>query len=247
MSFQFGDDRVLQIGFLAACGIAALIVLAIFYRLAFADRLRVTSSETASRGSGWSTPSASTGSGSWCWSGATMSNVSSADRTTFWSSRRSIARWPRRTEANQASPLLRRARPCGEPKPRSLRQPPLKRRRRSRPRRRLRRQRRPRRRRCASPDRRCAAASPLGDGPTGGAADPEGAPCRPSARCRSRPTYAPVPPRHRRPFPPAGPPLPCAEPIAPNRRGRPPLRRRQRERQSAPDEAPASRRRVRRS
>jgi flagellar protein FliO/FliZ len=37
----FADNRVLQIGFLAACGIAALIVLAIFYRLTFAHRLRV--------------------------------------------------------------------------------------------------------------------------------------------------------------------------------------------------------------
>src|ERR1700761_529749 len=37
----FADSRVLQIGFLAACGIAALIVLAIFCRLAFAHRLRV--------------------------------------------------------------------------------------------------------------------------------------------------------------------------------------------------------------
>jgi flagellar protein FliO/FliZ len=37
----FADNRVLQIGFLAACGIAALIVLAIVYRLTFAHRLRV--------------------------------------------------------------------------------------------------------------------------------------------------------------------------------------------------------------
>src|SRR3984957_11798987 len=42
----FGDNRVLQIGFLAACGIAALIVLAIFYRLAFAHRLRVPGGRT---------------------------------------------------------------------------------------------------------------------------------------------------------------------------------------------------------
>src|ERR1700685_4726728 len=37
----FADNRVLQIGFLAACGIAALFVSAIVYRLAFAHRLRV--------------------------------------------------------------------------------------------------------------------------------------------------------------------------------------------------------------
>src|SRR5579863_2464919 len=42
----FADNRVLQIGFLLACGIAALIVLAIFYRLAFAHRLRVPGGRT---------------------------------------------------------------------------------------------------------------------------------------------------------------------------------------------------------
>ena len=42
----FADNRVLQIGFLAACGIAALIVLAIVYRLAFAHRLRVPGGRT---------------------------------------------------------------------------------------------------------------------------------------------------------------------------------------------------------
>jgi hypothetical protein len=42
----FADNRVLQIGFLAACGIAALIVLAIVYRLAFAQRLRVPGGRT---------------------------------------------------------------------------------------------------------------------------------------------------------------------------------------------------------
>ena len=42
----FADNRVLQIGFLAACGIAALIVLAIFYRFAFAHRLRVPGGRT---------------------------------------------------------------------------------------------------------------------------------------------------------------------------------------------------------
>ena len=42
----FADNRVLQIGFLAACGIAALIVLAILYRLAFAHRLRVPGGRT---------------------------------------------------------------------------------------------------------------------------------------------------------------------------------------------------------
>ena len=42
----FAENRVLQIGFLAACGIAALIVLAIFYRLTFAHRLRVPGGRT---------------------------------------------------------------------------------------------------------------------------------------------------------------------------------------------------------
>ena len=42
----FADNRVVQIGFLAACGIAALIVLAIVYRLAFAHRLRVPGGRT---------------------------------------------------------------------------------------------------------------------------------------------------------------------------------------------------------
>src|SRR5258708_20719203 len=42
----FADNRVLQIGFLAACGIAALIVLAIVYRLTFAHRLRVPGGRT---------------------------------------------------------------------------------------------------------------------------------------------------------------------------------------------------------
>ena len=42
----FADNRVVQIGFLAACGIAALIVLAILYRLVFAHRLRVPGGRT---------------------------------------------------------------------------------------------------------------------------------------------------------------------------------------------------------
>jgi flagellar protein FliO/FliZ len=42
----FADNRVLQIGFLLACAIAALIVLAVFYRLAFAQRLRVPGGRT---------------------------------------------------------------------------------------------------------------------------------------------------------------------------------------------------------
>jgi flagellar protein FliO/FliZ len=42
----FADNRVLETGFLAACGIAALVVLAIVYRLAFAHRLRVPGART---------------------------------------------------------------------------------------------------------------------------------------------------------------------------------------------------------
>jgi flagellar protein FliO/FliZ len=42
----FADNRVLQIGFLLACGIAVLIVLALLYRLAFAHRLRVPGGRT---------------------------------------------------------------------------------------------------------------------------------------------------------------------------------------------------------
>jgi hypothetical protein len=42
----FADNRVLQIGLLAACGIAALVVLAIVYRLTFAHRLRVPGGRT---------------------------------------------------------------------------------------------------------------------------------------------------------------------------------------------------------
>ncbi len=42
----FADNRVVQIGFLAACGIAALVVLAILYRLVFAHRLRVPGGRT---------------------------------------------------------------------------------------------------------------------------------------------------------------------------------------------------------
>src|ERR1700679_4021620 len=42
----FADNRVLQIGLLAACGIAALIVLAIVYPLTFAHRLRVPGGRT---------------------------------------------------------------------------------------------------------------------------------------------------------------------------------------------------------
>src|SRR6516225_1765742 len=42
----FADNRVLQIGFLAVCGIAALVLLAILYRLAFAQRLRVPGGRT---------------------------------------------------------------------------------------------------------------------------------------------------------------------------------------------------------
>src|ERR1700677_4888262 len=44
--FPFADNRVLQIGLLAVCGIAALIVLAIVYRLTFAHRLRVPGGRT---------------------------------------------------------------------------------------------------------------------------------------------------------------------------------------------------------
>ena len=42
----FADNRVLQIGFLAACGIAALVALAIVYRLTFAHRVRVPGGRT---------------------------------------------------------------------------------------------------------------------------------------------------------------------------------------------------------
>ena len=42
----FGDSRVVQIGILAACGIAALVVLAIIYRLVFAHRFRVPGGRT---------------------------------------------------------------------------------------------------------------------------------------------------------------------------------------------------------
>ncbi len=42
----FAENRVVQIGFLAACGIAALVVLAILYRLVFAHRLRVPGGRT---------------------------------------------------------------------------------------------------------------------------------------------------------------------------------------------------------
>jgi hypothetical protein len=42
----FADNRVVQMGFLAACGIAALVVLAIVYRLVFAHRLRVPGGRT---------------------------------------------------------------------------------------------------------------------------------------------------------------------------------------------------------
>src|SRR5260370_22182192 len=41
-----GDNRVVRIGLLAACGIGALVVLAIVYRLAFAHRLRVPGGRT---------------------------------------------------------------------------------------------------------------------------------------------------------------------------------------------------------
>ena len=42
----FAENRVVQMGFLAACGIAALVVLAILYRLVFAHRLRVPGGRT---------------------------------------------------------------------------------------------------------------------------------------------------------------------------------------------------------
>src|ERR1700687_3014802 len=45
-SLPFSDNPVLQIGFLAACGIAALVVLAILYRFVFAHRLRVPGGRT---------------------------------------------------------------------------------------------------------------------------------------------------------------------------------------------------------
>ena len=44
--FPFGDNKVLQIAVLVACGIAVLVVLAIVYRLAFAHRLRVPGGRT---------------------------------------------------------------------------------------------------------------------------------------------------------------------------------------------------------
>jgi len=42
----FGDSRVVQFGLLAACGIAALVILAVIYRLVFAHRLRVPAART---------------------------------------------------------------------------------------------------------------------------------------------------------------------------------------------------------
>ena len=42
----FGDNRVVQIGLLLACGIAALVALAIVYRLVFAHRLKVPGGRT---------------------------------------------------------------------------------------------------------------------------------------------------------------------------------------------------------
>ena len=42
----FAGNPVLQIGFLAACGIAALVVLALVYRWVFAHRLRVPGGRT---------------------------------------------------------------------------------------------------------------------------------------------------------------------------------------------------------
>ena len=42
----FGDNRMAQIGLLAACGIAALVILALVYRLGFAHRLRVPAGRT---------------------------------------------------------------------------------------------------------------------------------------------------------------------------------------------------------
>jgi len=42
----FGDNRVVQIGLIAACGVAALVILATIYRLAFAHRLRVPAGRT---------------------------------------------------------------------------------------------------------------------------------------------------------------------------------------------------------
>jgi flagellar protein FliO/FliZ len=42
----FADNRMVQIGFLAACGLAGLVVLAILYRFVFANRLRVPGGRT---------------------------------------------------------------------------------------------------------------------------------------------------------------------------------------------------------
>ena len=42
----FSDNRMVQIGFLVACGLAALVVLAILYRFVFAHRLRVPGGRT---------------------------------------------------------------------------------------------------------------------------------------------------------------------------------------------------------
>ncbi|MGA7198297.1 MAG: hypothetical protein WBY97_14580, partial [Roseiarcus sp.] len=42
----FADNRMVQIGFLAACGLAGLVVLAILYRFVFAHRLRVPGGRT---------------------------------------------------------------------------------------------------------------------------------------------------------------------------------------------------------
>ena len=42
----FGDNRVVQIGVLAACGIAVLVALALLYRFVFAHRLRVPGGRT---------------------------------------------------------------------------------------------------------------------------------------------------------------------------------------------------------
>ncbi len=42
----FADNRMVQIGFLAACGLAGLVILAILYRFVFAHRLRVPGGRT---------------------------------------------------------------------------------------------------------------------------------------------------------------------------------------------------------
>ena len=220
----FADNRVLQIGFLAACGIAALIVLAIFYRLTFAHRLRVPGGRTRQPRLGLVDAFSLDGQRQLVL--VRRDNVEhlvmiGGPNDVLVESQISRAVAPGR-DSNQVSPLLVPTAPARRTEAAALAAPAA-----------------------AEAPAKVAAKAPAAPPAPAPAAPPAPAPAAPPApprprRGRSR--RRPLPPKRVLPFPPKRlRPLLHPNPSRPNRGARPPRRRRRRKRRSPPDQ----RRRVR--